>query len=87
MNAVETIERPPTLREQRDERRQPAGAAAGRVKLADRHRRNAIVDWNTDWQVAVLIAVRKLGLEAALTDAARAEVECCLSSDEFHPRF
>jgi hypothetical protein len=87
MNSVETIERSPTLREQRDERRKPAGAAAGRVKLADRYRRNAMVAWNPDWQVAVLTAVRKLGLAAALTDTARAEVERCLSWDEFRPRF
>ena len=78
MNSVETIERPPTARARCDEQGQPPGAATGRARPVERSRVGVAVAWNCGWHAAVIATVHKLGLEAALTDAARAEVERCL---------
>ena len=86
MNMIETIDEVAALPGQLDDHGKTAGAASMRIKvqLIDPHRSDAMVAWTTNapfWQGAVMTAIRKLGMEAALTGAARAEVERCLERD------
>ena len=83
MNISDTMEELPALQGQRDEPGKAAGAATMRSnsRFVERHRGATTVAWTADtrcWQQAVLSAVVKLGLEAALTGVARAEVDRCL---------
>jgi hypothetical protein len=80
MNRFETIEELPLLQGQCNDRGKTAGTAAmcNNFQIIERQRSDTTVDWTADtpyWQGVVMTAVRKLGMEAALTDAARAEVE------------
>ena len=81
MNSVTVIEKPPRPRVQPDEHRRLSGVATGRVNLVERHRSDA------GWHAAVITAVLKLGLEAALTDAARTEVELYLEREHLRGEF
>ena len=86
MNMVETIEKLSLLQGQCDEGGKTAGAATmcSNFQIVERQRSDTTVDWVTNtpcWQDAVMTAVRKLGMQAALTGVAHAEVERCLEQD------
>jgi hypothetical protein len=86
MNRHETIEELPALPGQHDECGNAAGAATarGNVQIVERHCGATAVAWTADtpfWQEAVLTAVWKLGMEAALTGVAHAEVERFLEQE------
>jgi hypothetical protein len=83
MNGVETIDEVAAVWGPQGK---AEGAAAMSIKVqpVDRHRSDATVAWTTNppsWQAAVLTAVLKLGMDAALTGSARAEVRRYLQED------
>lgn len=86
MNTIKTIDKAVAVRRQFDIRGITAVAAntCSVVAIVEQNRNDTMATWSAIapfWQDAVTTAVRKLGMKAALTGAALAEVERSLERD------
>ena len=86
MNIGETIDEVAPVREQHHKHGKTAGTSttSATFQIIEEHRSDTFVAWSAAppfWQDAVMSAIRNLGMDAALTSAALAEVKRFLERD------